>query len=258
MNTLRKTLKIVSAFLLFPLVVLFSIYSLEQQGFFKVDKIELKVEALSSQKNFVAPRVAALQSRLDQIKGISLWKAPLSEISKSLQEEKWIREFQLSRVWPSGILLEIKTDDVQILVFPQGTEPGSVGEVSQIKPITRSGKVLEKINSKAAPNAIVTHDSQFLANQKVREGGLQMIRTLPNSGKLAPQHIAEIGYDRREGYWVKLLESETRVNFGEDQFEIKSARVAQVIDYLESRNLKARVIDANLSKKVLVRMQQSP
>ena len=42
--------------------------------------------------------------------------------------------------------------------------------------------------------------------------------------------------------------------YGEDQFEIKSSRVSQVIDYLENRDLKARVIDANLSKKVLVRL----
>lgn len=258
MSKFQKILKIVSAFTLFPLVVALSIYSLEQQGFFKIEKIDLQVNALSSQKNYIAPKVKALQKKLDIYRGISLWKAPLSQISKSLKEEPWIKEFQLSREWPAGISVEIKTDDVALLVFPQNTVESSIGEVSTIKPITRSGKVLERINSKNAPNAIVTFDSQFLISEKIREGGLEVIKALPETGKMTAAHISEIGYDRQEGYWIKLLNSETRVNLGEEQFEIKSARISQVIEYLEGRNLKARVIDANLSKKVLVRLQQNP
>ncbi|MGZ3690098.1 MAG: cell division protein FtsQ/DivIB [Pseudobdellovibrio sp.] len=255
---MRKFLKLTVAFMLFPLVVALSAYSLDQQGFFKIDKIEFKVDTLSSQKNFVAPRVAALKKKLEVIRGISLWKAPLSEISKMISEEKWIKHFQLSRVWPSGVLLDIQTDDVAILVLPQADEPASIGEVSEMKPITKTGQILQKINSKEAPNAIVTHDSDFLISQKVREGGLNVINSLPTTGKMTASQVSEIGYDRKEGYWIKLLNSETKVNFGEEQFEIKSARLSQVIDYLESRSLKARVIDANLSKKVLVRLQQSP
>ncbi len=243
---------------LLPLLIFLAVYSLDQQGFFKIDKIDMKVDTLSSQQNFVAPRVGQLRSKLETLKGISLWKAPLSEISKTIKEEKWIKNFQLSRVWPSGILLEIQTDDVAILVFPKGDAPGSIGEVSQIKPITKDGRVLDKINSKQAPNAIVTHDSDLLISQKIREGALNVISSLPNEGRMSAEQVAEIGYDRKEGYWIKLLNSETKVNFGEENFEIKSTRISQVIDYLESRNLKARVIDANLSKKVLVRLQQSP
>ena len=244
--------------MLFPLVIFLSVYSLDQQGFFKIDKVELKVNTLTSQKNYVEPRVVQLRVKLEAVKGIPLWKAPLSELSKTIKEEKWIKNFQLSRVWPSGILLEVQTDDVAILVFPGVEETTSIGEVSQIKPITKSGQVLEKINSKQAPNAIVTHDSELLISQKIREGALSVIAALPSSGRMAESQISEIGYDHKEGYWIKLLNSETKVNFGEEQFEIKSARISQVIDYLESRNLKARVIDANLSKKVLVRLQQTP
>ncbi len=213
---------------------------------------------LNSQKKFISPKVSSLRKKLEVYRGISLWEAPLSEISETLNDESWVKEFQISREWPAGISIKIKTDDVALLVFPQNSSESSVGAVSTIKPITMSGKVLEKINSKNAPDAVLTYDSQFLISEKIREGGLQVINSLPKSGRLTAKHISEIGYDRKEGYWVKLLNSETKVNFGEEQFEIKSARISQVIDYLEGRNLKARVIDANLSKKVLVRLQQSP
>lgn len=257
-SVLRKLLKLISAILLLPLVLFVSVYSLDQQGFFKVDKVEIKIDALSSQKNFVSPKVRLLQQKLDQIKGISLWKVPLTQISDSLKEEKWIRDFQLSRAWPSGISLLIHPDEVALLVLPPADSNQSISDSSLMKPITKSAKILEKINSSEAPGVIVTHDSDFLSDQKVREGGLAVIGALPGSGAMSAAQVSEIGYDKKEGYWIKLLHSEIKVNFGEEQFEIKSARISQVIDYLESRNLKARVIDANLSKKVLVRLQQNP
>lgn len=238
-----------TAFLLFPLAVFLSLYSLEQQGFFKIAKIEIETTALSSQRNFISPKVQQLQKRMDKLKGISLWKAPMSQISESLKEERWIKDFQLSRAWPAGIKLTIQPDEVALLV---------INETSQLKPITKSGKILEKINSSTAPGVIVTHDSSFLSDQKVRDGGLNVIAALPGSGAMSAPQVSEIGYDKKEGYWIKLLHSEIKVNFGEEQFELKSARISQVVDYLESRNLKARVIDANLSKKVLVRLQQNP
>jgi cell division protein FtsQ len=254
----KKYFKIIAAFVLFPMAIFFSIYSLDEQGFFKIDKVEIKVDALSSQKNYVVSKVKQLELKLVNVKGTSMWKAPLSQISKSLKEEKWIKEFQLSRAWPSGIQLIIKPDDIAILVLSQEGLPKMDHMPSVIRPITKSGKILEKISTGQAPSAIVTHDSVFLSNEKVRLGAVNIIKSLPESGNMSAAHVSEIGYDKKEGYWIKLLQSETKVNFGEEQFEIKSTRISQVIDYLESRNLKARVIDANLSKKVLVRLQQNP
>jgi cell division protein FtsQ len=39
---------------------------------------------------------------------------------------------------------------------------------------------------------------------------------------------------------------------------LKADRVGQVLDYLEKHELDARVIDANLTKKVLVRLRKRP
>ena len=258
MRLFTKFFKLTAAFVLFPVVIVFSIYSLEQQGFFKIDKVEIRVESLTSQKNFVAAKLKDLQNKMNSVKGISLWKAPLSQISTALMEEKWIKRFQISRAWPSGIILVIEPDNVAILVMSQDGVQALTTEASIIRPITKSGKVLEKIQSNSAPNAIITHDIIFLSNQKVRDGAIDVINSLPEAGSMSAAHVSEIGYDKKEGYWIKLLKSETMINFGEVQFEIKSARISQVINYLESRNLKARVIDANLSKKVLVRLQQNP
>lgn len=259
MNLFKKLFKLCAAFVLFPLAVFLSLYSLDQQGFFKIDEVEIRVNTLESQKNFVAPHANRLQQKLDSVKGISLWKAPFSQISASLREEAWIRQFQLSRAWPSGIRLVIEPDEVAFLVLGADRSPAaSEGGATEMRPVTQSGRVLGKISSDVAPNTLISHDNVFLKNKKIREGAVELIQALPEKGRLSAAQVAEIGYDSKEGYWLRLLQSETKVSLGEEQFAIKTARIAQVINYLESRNLKARVIDANLSKKVLVRLQQNP
>ncbi len=257
MSLFTKLFKVAAAFILFPVAVFFSIYTLEQQGFFKIDKVEIRIDTKTSQKNYISSKIKELQIKLNSIKGISLWRAPLSQISQSLKEEKWIKNFQITRAWPSGVILTVEPDNVVILVMSQeGIQVGS--EATLIRPITESGQLLGKINSNSSPNAMVTHDSVFLSDQQVRDGAMEIIKSLPETGAMSSAHVSEIGFDKKEGYWIKLLKSDTKINFGELQFEIKSARISQVIEYLESRNLKARVIDANLSKKVLVRLQQNP
>ncbi len=57
---------------------------------------------------------------------------------------------------------------------------------------------------------------------------------------------------------MTMIKTGIQVKMGEDQVSLKSARVAQVVDYLETRQFDARVIDANLSKKVLVRLRKDP
>lgn len=252
----KKLFKICAAFIFLPAALFLSLYSLEQQGFFSIESIDIQVKTKTSQKNFVSPRVERLQKKLDVYRGISLWKAPLSQISKTLRSEAWIKNFQLSRSWPSGLELVIVPDEVALLVISEGSRASAAA--SGLYPVTMSGKVLEKISAQEAPNAIVSHDPALLKSQSVREGAVQLVKALPAAGLVSSMRISELGYDNKDGYWLKLLQSETKVNMGEEQFEIKSARVSQVMEYLDGRNLKARVIDANLSKKVLVRLQQNP
>lgn len=174
----------------------------------------------------------------------------MRNVSEILKNETWIQDYQLSRSWPSSLAIEIQPQAVAFII--QSSDAGQSS--SFFTPVTVSGDMLGSVGSKEVPNTIVAHDSIFLKNKKVRDGVLTLLKALPNQGRLHPAQVSEVGYDKKEGYWIRLLQSEVKINLGEEQFEIKSARVAQVVDYLENRDLKARVIDANLSKKVLVRM----
>ena len=45
---------------------------------------------------------------------------------------------------------------------------------------------------------------------------------------------------------------------GEGDFDLKVSRVEKVMSYLHNRNIKGRVIDARFSKKVVVRVRNTP
>lgn len=250
MSLIRKYIKFILALFLLPGVIFISAFSLEQKGFFRIQKIEITVNALTSQVNYINPKINSLNEKLEIFKGVSLWKFPLSQVAEILKVENWIKDFQLSRAWPASLVIVIEPETVAFLI--QSSDSGQ--NASNFQPVTLNGEVLSKIDSKQAPNTILIHDTNFLKNKKIRDGALTLLKALPTQGRLHPSQVSEIGYDKKEGYWLRLLQSEVKINLGEEQFEIKTARVAQVIDYLENRDLKARVIDANLSKKVLVRM----
>lgn len=238
------------AVLLLPAVIAVSIYSLDQKDFFQIQSIDISVSTLTSQKTFISPKVVELSQKMENFKGMSLWGFPMRQAAAILKSESWVEDFQISRSWPSSLKIEIHPQAVAFLI--QSSESGQVS--SFFSPVTQSGDILGKVDSKEVPNTIVAHDLIFLKSKKIREGALTLLKALPTQGRLHPSQVSELGYDKKEGYWIRLLQSEVKINLGEEQFEIKTARVAQVIDYLENRDLKARVIDANLSKKVLVRM----
>lgn len=250
MFKLNRFLKLCATFILLPAVVLISLYSLEQQGFFKIDQIKINISVKASQKGFIRPYVDALNHRLDTFKGQSLWQLSLNQVSDVLKSEIWITEFRVTRAWPSGLEIEIQPHQVAFLIQAKEVR----GEATEFFPVTINGTVLQKVDSKQAPSVAIVRGDQFLKNQKIREGAIAVLKSLPLDGKLHSSHVAEVGYDKKDGYWISLLQSEMKIKYGEDQFELKSNRVSQVMDYLENRDLKARVIDANLSKKVLVRL----
>ncbi len=241
--------RLLATFIVLPAVIFLSVYSLDQQGFFKIDSIDIKITVKPSQKVFVKPYVESLNAKLSGFKGNSLWKLSLKNVSEILKVESWIEDFRISRSWPSGLEVEITPHEIAYLIHSRESRG-----VSEFYPVTASAAVLNKVDSKQAPAVAIVRGENFLKNQKIREGVISILKSLPQTGKLQTAQVAELGYDKKDGYWISLIQSDVKIKYGEDQFEIKSARVSQVMDYLENRDLKARVIDANLSKKVLVRL----
>jgi cell division protein FtsQ len=240
-------------FVVTPAAIFASVYGLEQRGFFSIDEINIKVITKTEQLNFSKPYLNQLNEELSSYKGQSLWRLSLSQLSNKLKSKSWIKDFRISRSWPQSLVVEIEPKLLSLLYVDQKRLAEGF-----VRPVTTDGAILPEVDTTQAPPLAMLKGEIFVKDEAKRKIAIELLKSLPEEGKLSHKIISEIGFDVKEGYWVEVAKSNIKIKLGEDQFAVKSARVSQVMDYLEKRDLKARVIDANLSKKVLVRLQQSP
>ncbi len=236
-----------------PAAIFASVYALDQRGFFAIEDIDLQVMTQSEQLNFSKPYMDTLNQELSAYKGQSLWRLSLSGVSEKLKAKSWIKDFRISRSWPQGLVVEIEPKILSLLYVDQKRLA-----LGFVRPVTSDGALLPEVDTTQAPPLAMLKGEVFVKDHAKRKIAIELLKSLPEDGRLSHKIISEIGYDTKEGYWVEVAKTNIKIKLGDDQFAVKSARVSQVLDYLEKRELKARVIDANLSKKVLVRLQQNP
>ena len=228
---------------------IFAIYALNKSDIFLIENVNLEITTLENQKNFPKHYVEELSTQFNFLKGKSLMKTSLRDVSSILKNEKWIKEFRVSREWPSELKITMTPYQLSYLLTTQQKMSEGL-----FFPVTESGEILSEIDSRQAPALAILMGEDFKKDIDKRKKAIELLNILPTSGKLNSKKISEVVYDHRDGYWIQLVDSNIKIKFGENDFAIKSARVTQVLDYLEKKDLKARVIDVNLSKKVLVRL----
>jgi len=249
----RFILNLILVFVLAPILVGYSIYTLDQSGFFRIQKINIVLKTHADQKSYARNYIQKLDEDFQKFQGQSLWKFSLQNISDVLKTQKWIKDFRVSRSWPSSLDIQVEAFEISLLLTD--TQKLNVG---LMRPVTVEGDVLPEIDSRQAPSKALLKGDIFLKNSEKRKQAIDLLKSLPAEGKIGVNQLSEINYNAKEGFWISLIQSDIKIKLGEDQFAMKSARVSQVMDYLEKKNLKARVIDSNLSKKVLVRLRQTP
>lgn len=250
---LRFYFRLFFIFVVVPAAIFASVYTLDQRGFFAIEDIDMRVITKSEQLNFSKPYLDKLNQELSVYKGQSLWRLSLSQVSDKLKAKSWIKDFRISRSWPNAINVEIEPKILSLLYVDQKRLAEGF-----VRPVTTDGAILPEVDTAQAPPLAMLKGEVFVKDAAKRKTAIELLKSLPEEGKLSHKIISEIGFDNKEGYWVEVAKTNIKIKLGEDQFAVKSARVSQVLDYLEKRDLKARVIDANLSKKVLVRLQQTP
>lgn len=236
-----------------PAGVVGTIYWLNQGGFFSLEHIEISVVSSnatnSNQTFYLKPLVSDLDKKLETFRGKSLWDLDLNQISVLISSLKWVESSNISRSWPTRLNIRVVPKDVKLLY---------VTKSGQMFPIVDQGQFLDAISTKQMPDVALLEGEVFEKNLEMRKKAIKVISEIPSEGKFSKKNISELRFDSKEGFWATLVQSGIHVKIGEDQVPIKSLRISQVIEYLESRQLEARVIDGNLSKKVLVRLRKDP
>jgi cell division protein FtsQ len=245
----KLILKLFVAFVVLPSVVAGSMYWLNEKGFFNVNQVEIVLVDSQGQVNFYSPMVDKLEKQMLSFKGQSLWSLKLSQVIAILNAQNWIEDHSISRSWPSVLKVKIKPHDIKLVYLGKG---------GKYRPIITDGSFLDSVDSKQAPDVTLLEGEVFAQRKELRQKAVEVLKEIPEEGSFSKKTISEMHYDSKDGFSMTLMKTGIQVKIGDELVALKSARVSQVVDYLQTRQFDARVIDANLSKKVLVRLRNDP
>ncbi len=249
MTGLRILFRLISIFVVIPVTLGGALYFLNQKNYFNLDRIEVLIDNGQLESHYLKPQVEVVEKMIEASRGQSLWRLDLSKLQQEIQKLNWIESVSLVRQWPTTLKAKIKPLDVKLLLM---TKKG------QFYPIVREGEILNPIEIKNVPDAMILRGDIFQRNSNLRKKAVSILENIPAHGTFSRTQISEMSYKEKEGFWVTLIRNGTEVRLGEELVPLKSARVSQVLDYLKSNQFDARVIDADLSQKVLVRLRKGP
>ncbi|MGZ3773506.1 MAG: cell division protein FtsQ/DivIB [Pseudobdellovibrionaceae bacterium] len=246
----KLVVQLVFGFFILPVSVVGIFYYLNKNGFFNIGKVEVTIENTpTGQEQFVKPLVDKLQGSLQKYQGVSLWSLKLSDVSKEVSSLNWVEGLNITRDWPSTLSVRVRPHEVKLLFLSKN---------GSLVPIIKNGSLLDSVEAKQAPDVALVEGDVFLKKSELRKKAVDVIEQIPVDGAFSKKTISEIRHDDKEGFWMTMIKTGIQVKIGEDQVALKAARVSKVVDYLEAHEFGARVIDANLSKKVLVRLRKDP
>ncbi len=236
------------ALIFIPASVFGVLYHLNRSGFFdlKTAKVSIK-DYPSSQQQYFLPRQGQLTKQLGKFKNESLWSLSLREVRKVVLANEWVKSVSIKKSWPHSIELSVEPVEIGFV---------AVDKAGLVRPLTSQGKLLTAVSVSQAPDAILLK-SDLAHSAEKRNQVTQLIRQVPAKVPLSQETISEVRLEK-DGFWVKLMRSGIDIKLGTSEIPLKAARVSKVVEYLESHQMDARVIDADLSKKVLVRLRQAP
>ncbi|MCX7978252.1 MAG: FtsQ-type POTRA domain-containing protein [Bdellovibrionaceae bacterium] len=226
-----------------------AIWGLDRAGFFSVVAVDIGLVATGQSIQHLSDEVEKIQKRFNSIHGRSLLDLDLMQEASFLSKYQWIESHNVRKMWPNRVFVEIRPYEVKALYFsrPDG-----------FTPVVADGRLLDSVDAASAPDAPLLEGKLFLRDPELRRKALQMLEELPFDGPVGRRSLGQITWDQKMGFLVRLVGAGVEVHLGHDDFAVKAQRVAKVLEYLNSRKMNARVIDANLSKKVLVRLRKAP
>jgi len=226
------------------------IFWLDHLNFFAVTNIEIEISNENLiDRRFLSPKINAIRKELETLRGASLLRTDLNKISKNLDLLDWVTTFQIIRKIPNTLAFHLTAHEPQILIHAKD---------GKLYPMDEQGSLLGSVEPHQAPDTIIAVGENFYSKPELRKKTIDLLNKIPRNGSFSRQNIAEIKYDNKDGFWMTMIRSNLQIKMGEEDLDVKATRISQVIDYLDQRQIKARVIDANLSKKVLVRLHKGP
>ncbi len=246
-------MKVIIGWSLFSFLCLLSfIVGFREKALFEINKIEINKTMNSSDQYVWEETNQNIESIMSQFKGKPIWEVSLANIRDQFKFFPFILKLQIQKVWPNKLEMSYELPKLKA-IYPLSS--------GKFRVLSGDGQWVGIFNWSRLPGLPwlrgdwVTKKPELLT---VALKLLDQLDQLPKKNLLSSEQISEIQFSELDGFLLTLIKSGQQIRFGIEDFELKSLRGLQVLDYLQSRGLESRVIDLNFSKKVLVRLRNQP
>lgn len=211
---------------------------------------EVKLELVpQSGQTFLFEKIkSTLEPELAAYAGRYFWQVNLERIAEIARRDKRVKDVVLEREFPSRVKVRVEPRTPVLAYF---TESG------RVSPVAADGTLLPPVPAMEAPGLPLLRGREFPKDPALRESAIDMVRRIQAAGGFENRPISEIVYNQKDGFDI-YLPGALQVKMGDTDFGPKVSRVQKVLNYLDSRQIEGRVIDARFAKKVVVRVRNTP
>lgn len=243
MPTLNKiNKKKILVFFFITLIMSTGLALLLKSQVFRLHHIKVEVKPGSWSKKLSQSVREDMIRQMEPFKGKLLLTIPLKKVISTLQSDFRIHNIRVQRKLPDS--MELKMELRQPLALLMGLR-------GELLFVSRDARLLPPMGE--VVDLPILRGINFHRSRELRVQALQMLKEIPTSGLASRQNISEIRFDKKFGYILYLLPHGGPVYLGQGEFAQKIGRVEKVMNYLQSQNMKYRVIDARFLKKVVVK-----
>lgn len=192
----------------------------------------------------------SLQYQLDEktegLKGQAIWNISIYDLENNLKSLSWIEAVHVHRQLPNKLIIRLEHKKILANIMKNNSE---------LQPIASDSTLLEPAKISKSPAVPFLSNEEFRKNENLRFEVVTILSKLPEFGPLSQDSVSEVHWDGKKEFTFLLRESLAKIKLSSENTEIKIARVSKVLNYLDQNQIKSRVIDANFSKKVVVKLR---
>ena len=199
----------------------------------------VKIKLENEDKTYFSKLATNLETKLKEDN--NSWD--LGKIDKFLAKKSWIKSYSIQKYMLNKIDIRINPKNV-IAVY--------VNKSGVTTPIAERQTILPESTLTFTPPAMVVNQKKIFKDPNLFEKFSKIVSRLPDEGAFSKKTIEQASLDKNQNILFHVDKFKIKLNHNET--EKKVLRINQSLKYLKTRGITDCVIDADLSQKVLVRL----
>ncbi len=230
--------------------LVYLVFSAVTSPFFRVSDLDVQLSEDASQGVIFNKIKDTFETRFKYLRGRYVWQLDIADLLTKVQNDLRVKEAKVTRILPNKVLISVTPYTPIASIMTKSSD--------KLYPVARDGEVLPALETAETPDGPILRGEIFLQDQSARLNVLKLMLALPERGSLSLSQISEIQFDRKRGYILTASPGGIDIWMGAEDFTRHASQAQRVLDYLRTQQLTGRIIDARLSKKVVVKLRNAP